>query len=602
MPRIFYLGVALAIVLGTMTSASADAQKPAIVKLITTPEGYQLTRDGKPYFIRGVGGSTNLELLAKLGGNSIRTWGTEGLDKILDAAQKQGLTVAVGIWLGHERHGFNYNDADQVARQLDTARQAILRYKDHPAVLLWGIGNEMEGLGKGDNAAIWSAINNIATMAKRLDPNHPTMTVVAEIGGDRVKNIHRFCPDIDLIGINSYAGLPSLPKRYREAGGKKPFVITEFGPPGTWELPKNEWGAVPEPTSTKKADYYRKSYKEGILGAPGLCLGSYAFLWGTKQEATATWFGILLPDGRRLAAADALQKLWTDKAPRHPCPQLDSLVLDGPDQVDPDTLVSAKLSVSSADEGKLQVRWVLQGDPAIQGIGGDQEEVPPTFPDAILKGDLKEAQVRMPKGGGGYRLFAYVEDEHSGAAVANVALLVKGPVVAPKARVAKLPLVLYDESDRANEPYNPSGFMGNHKSLRLESDCTDKPYAGKTCLKITYADKEGWAGVVWQSPANNWGDRPGGWNLTGARKLTFWARGGTGGEVVAFEFGLLGKEKKYPDSANGKLEGVKLSTEWRQYTIELGERDLSRIQTGFACVIAGQGRPVVVYLDDVRYE
>ena len=28
---------------------------------------------------------------------------------------------------------------------------------------------------------------------------------------------------------------------------------------------------------------------------------------------------------------------------------------------------------------------------------------------------------------------------------------------------------------------------------------------------IDYQDREGWAGVVWQHPANDWGDRAGGW-------------------------------------------------------------------------------------------
>src|SRR5436305_1091987 len=97
-------------------------------------------------------------------------------------------------------------------------------------------------------AAVWSAINSIAARAHKLDPNHPTFTVVAEIGGDRVKNIHRLCPEIDVVGINSYAGAATVPERYKKAGGTKPFVLTEFGPAGTWESKKNHYGAVPEPT------------------------------------------------------------------------------------------------------------------------------------------------------------------------------------------------------------------------------------------------------------------------------------------------------------------------------------------------------------------
>jgi hypothetical protein len=264
--------------------------------------------------------------------------------------------------------------------------------------------------------------------------------------------------------------------------------------------------------------------------------------------------------------------------------------------------VRATLRASGAKGAKLRVRWVLQGEPASHGAGGDHEEAPPTFPDALLKQDSGQVEVRMPKGGGGYRLFAFVHDDQGGAAVANVPLFVDGPVAVPKARAATLPLVVYDEADRARPPYVPTGWMGNLKGLRVDAACAEMPHSGKTCLRAEYRDAQGWAGVVWQSPANNWGDRPGGWKLTGAKKLTFWARGAKGGEVVTFQFGLIGKDKKFPDTGRGKLERVKLTTEWRQYSIALDGQDLSRIQTGFAFVVSGQGQPVVFYLDDIKYE
>src|SRR5207244_4344533 len=164
---------------------------PTVVRLVQTQDGYQLLRNGEPYFIKGAGGHGDLKAVVAAGGNSVRTWGTDDLEPLLDEAEKLGLTVTVGIWLGHEGHGFDYSNTDQVAEQYERARQVILRYKDHPAVLLWGIGNEMEGDGRGDNAAVWSAVNNIAALAKKLDPNHPTLTAIAEVGGDKVQSLHR---------------------------------------------------------------------------------------------------------------------------------------------------------------------------------------------------------------------------------------------------------------------------------------------------------------------------------------------------------------------------------------------------------------------------
>jgi hypothetical protein len=580
-----------------LPAAPAEKGRPSVLRIVAKGGKFELLRDGKPYFIRGAGGDGSLEALAKAGGNSVRTWGAEKLGAVLDEAHRHGLTVAAGIWLGHERHGFNYNDADMVARQYEEARRIILRHKDHPALLLWAIGNEMEGHGRGDNAAVWSAINNLAALAKKLDPNHPTMTVVAEIGGDRVKNIHRLCPDIDIVGINSYAGAVSLPGRYRAAGGTKPFILTEFGPPGSWEVKKTKWGAALEPTSAEKAVAYRRAYEGAVVAAKGLCLGSYAFVWGHKQEATATWFGMFLPDGSRLAAVDVMSELWLGRPPARRCPVIEVLTLDGPEEVAPGATVRASLK-SSGGKG-ARVRWVLQGEPSALGVGGDAEEVPPTYPEAIVKAGEKSAEVRMPKGGGGYRLFAYVRDEHGGAAVANVPLFVKGPVVVAKAARAKLPLVVQGEGKAV---YAPSGWMGNTKGLRLDPASGDMPRRGKTCLRVDYLPADGWAGVAWQSPAGDWGDRPGGRDLTGARRLTFWARGAKGGEVVTFEMGIIGKDKRFSDTARGKLDKVRLTAEWKQYAIDLTGKDLSRVKTGFVFVLAGQGGPVTFYLDDVRYE
>jgi hypothetical protein len=145
-----------------------------------------------------------------------------------------------------------------------------------------------------------------------------------------VKNINRLCPDIDVIGINSYGGGPSIAKRYRDAGGTKPFVITEFGPPGVWEVGKNSWDAPTELTSTAKGAAYRATYEQSILAEKGkLSLGSYVFAWGNKQEATATWYGLFLPDGARLESIDVMTELWSGRKPANRCPQIASLKPDG---------------------------------------------------------------------------------------------------------------------------------------------------------------------------------------------------------------------------------------------------------------------------------
>ena len=51
-------------------------------------------------------------------------------------------------------------------------------------------------------------------------------------------------------------------------------------------------------------------------------------------------------------------------------------------------------------------------------------------------------------------------------------------------------------------------------------------------MKVKYKAPGNWTGIAWQNPANDWGDLPGGYDLTGAKKLTFWARGEFGIEIL----------------------------------------------------------------------
>ncbi len=318
-----------------------NASGQSKVELQTRKGKHRITRNGEPYFIKGAGGETNLDTLEAVGGNSIRTWGADNLQSVLDEAQTHNLTVCAGMWLGHERHGFDYNDQAAVDQQRDKCLEVIQKHKDHPALLIWAIGNEMEA--DGTNVAIWKAIEEIASQAKQIDPNHPTMTVLHELSDIKVKNIQQHCPSIDIIGINSYGGISSLADRYRAAGGKRPYIVTEHGPFGPWEVGKTAWEAPIEPSSTEKSKSYADGYQKAVTSQKYLCLGSYAFMWGHKQETTATWFGMLLPDGSRLGMVDAMSEAWNGEPLKNQCPRIESLELDGVDKLKPGATIKAKL-------------------------------------------------------------------------------------------------------------------------------------------------------------------------------------------------------------------------------------------------------------------
>jgi len=192
--------------------------------------------------------------------------------------------------------------------------------------------------------------------------------------------------------------------------------------------------------------------------------------------------------------------------------------------------------------------------------------------------------------------------------VASVSLPPLSPprpaVAAIRADVAKpgtLPFRLYTDYEDA-EPYSASGWMGNADGIEQNECCSEKPHSGKTCIKVTYSGHGKWAGVVWQDPPNNWGETPGGYNLNGAKRLTFWARGAIGTEVVEFKLGLVGYGKKYRDSAKATTGRVHLGTTWGQYAINLKGKDLDRVMTPFAWFVEGRSSPITFYLDDIQYE
>src|SRR5690606_22820273 len=88
----------------------AQEQQAVKTEIVKLKEGYTIMRDGQPYFIRGAGGTSNMEKLKAYGGNSIRTWSPQNGTEILNKAQQLGLTVTLGLDVKTERHGFDYND------------------------------------------------------------------------------------------------------------------------------------------------------------------------------------------------------------------------------------------------------------------------------------------------------------------------------------------------------------------------------------------------------------------------------------------------------------------------------------------------------------
>ncbi len=377
-------------------------------KVIKTDTGYQLYRNGQPYYVNGLGGEVNLDLVVKIGGNSIRTWGIDNAQLILDEAQKHGLTVMLGLWLQHERHGFDYNNAEKVKTQLDHFKNVIDQFKNHPALLMWGIGNELDL--QYTNTNCWYAVQDIAKYAHEVDPNHPTSTVTAGLDSMEVQLIKQRCPDIDIYCVNTYGDIAAVPTNISRFGWTGPYMITEWGVNGYWESPKTSWDVSIEQTSTEKKQVFFDRYNNYIKPHYNYCLGSYAFLWGAKQEYTETWFGLFTKDNLPTEPVDALEIVFRNQAPEVAAPTIISLTVDNKTALDNihtkagetyAASINAMLGIDMQtyvkdSSNKIIYNWKILAESTDKKSGGDKEEDAVELSGLIKSKKSNEIKFRAP--------------------------------------------------------------------------------------------------------------------------------------------------------------------------------------------------------------
>jgi hypothetical protein len=408
---------------------------PVKVQVRRTKAGFRLYRGGKPYYIKGAvywanpTGRFPLRGLVERGGNSVRCGG-RNVPRILDEAARLGVSAVVGVPMAMEAvHKFDYDDAEAVRRQLDRAQAVVRRYRDHPALLMWGIGNELSMAYT--NKKVWDAVNDVAEFIHRVDPHHPTMTVIG--GGHKLAeaaDIRRRCPAIDVLGVNYYKGLGTVPRRLREVGWDKPYCITEWGPSGHWQVPKTKWRAAIEETSTEKARRYLERYQGTMRKDPDRCLGSYVFFWQTKQEQTHTWYGMFLPSGEHTEAVNVMQFVWTGKWPANRAPRIASLRIDGKQPLDsvylpPQTPHAAQVAADDPEGDSLRFDWQVLPEPTKFGYGGMGERKPKALPGLVRLADAAKVTLTAPAAEGAYRLFVVVRDGKGNAATANIPFFVR---------------------------------------------------------------------------------------------------------------------------------------------------------------------------------
>ncbi len=295
-------------------------------------------------------------------------------------------------------------------------RATVLRHKDSPALLMWGLGNEVEA-ELTDDSPVWPAIEDAARLVKSLDPRHPTMAVLAETGADKVAKVIRLAPHIDVLGINSYGeAIPSVHDRVRAQGWRGPVVITELGAAGQWQTGTAPWGAAFEPTSTEKAARLRRYLHESNRHG----LGQILFFWGQKQEVTPTFHSLLLPTGEWIEASEVMAESWDGVTPGgNRAPRISSLGFRGANIWSRSAHGTAQVAAHDPDGDALAIAWQVMAESTDLGKAGDAESVPADHSSSLRGSDA--STVEIPHlAPGNYRLFVTVRDGRGAAATGNL--------------------------------------------------------------------------------------------------------------------------------------------------------------------------------------
>lgn len=376
---------------------------------------------------KAISGFDFLDMAETAGVNTIRTWGLNNLNEgeLLDEAQRRGMKVLVGLWLAHQNHGIDYTlpaDSLKIQKQYDRITQGVLKYKDHPAILAWGVGNEVNA--KKAPQEVWHAVNDIAAFIHNNDPNHPTSTILAGSSIAHIKNVMHLAPEVDILSINSYLDTKEVRSNVAQAGWKNPFMVTELGPDGFWESDTTLWGAPIEVSSKVAAQMYVDRYRD--VDADPLCIGVFPFKWGSVPKKTPTWLSIFLADSCKTQAYDELYYIWNNHYPSNRAPLVNSLKIN-------DKLAFESVYLKAGDQAKssvealdldgdgLQFRWEILPEIDLKpGIQGTQDIIVKPIDGFFASEKNRNITFRVPEQEGAYRLYVYVNDNNHSCGYANI--------------------------------------------------------------------------------------------------------------------------------------------------------------------------------------
>jgi hypothetical protein len=259
-----------------------------------------LTVDGRPFRVKGVGYAPtpihawpsaatysdpailgrDMPLLRAMNVNTIRTWAQPADTALLDACYNGGvdpIRVIVGFWVPlHE--GVDYSDPATIAAIESDFAACVNRFKDHPALLAWGIGNENNFAYHGDVADWYLLANDLAGLAYALEGEsyHPTLVVNAgmlHFGDVALGSDDASLSNVDMWGHNAYPGEDfHCYFDYYERLSAKPLVLTEYGIDAYDNASGGEYQTV-------QAEYVVRQWRQIEATAAGGTVMAYSDEW-----------------------------------------------------------------------------------------------------------------------------------------------------------------------------------------------------------------------------------------------------------------------------------------------------------------------------------
>ncbi|MGW4056743.1 discoidin domain-containing protein [Amycolatopsis sp. NPDC004747] len=463
--------------------AAALRDGPGVTRVTGTQGSWQLTVDGTPWLVKGltwgppVGeAAARMPELHAIGVNTVRTWGTDGTTQpLLDAAAANGIKVISGFWLqpgGGPGSGgcVDYTtDTNYKNTMLTQIRQWVTAYRTHPGVLLWNVGNEsilgMQNCYSGaqleqERIAYTRFVDEAARAIHAIDANHPVTSTDAWTGA--WPYYQAYAPSLDLYAVNSYAHVCQVKQDWLAGGYTKPYIITETGPAGEWEVPADGNGVPAEPTDQQKRDGYGNAWN-CVLAHPGVALGSTLFHYGTEGDFGGVWFNITTGGEKRLSWY-AVRRLYSGQTGGNTPPVIASMNLGRVTDVPAGGTFTVTAGVSDPD-----------GDPITYTMGYNSKYldnasglIPASFTGT---GPFTVTAPRQP---GVWKLYLYARDGHGNVGIETRSLRVVAPPVPGTnlARGAATTASTY-QADGDGAPYLPQLATDGNGATRWASAWSD---------------------------------------------------------------------------------------------------------------------------------